>query len=214
MLLKYAGIPYCYEITLAAPSYSDNRRSIFRACPSIYMFRHIILPLRRDCNLSVPTTRPLSLAFNKPAASLLLLLVTMLFTSFSSVKCLESLLPHFVPVWQHSSEEQVSAWPKMRCYQREINSGGAPHALKRSYRRGDLRQADLYETQCLTPSPFTMSQVACRIETFLQDFWSCIQSLLVEAMKSVYVRYNVGTVPPTACPFSVAYIAAELFDDT
>jgi len=33
-------------------------------------------------------------------------------------------------------------------------------------------------------------------------------------MRSVYDPYIVGTVPPTACPFSVAYVAAELFDDT
>jgi len=32
-------------------------------------------------------------------------------------------------------------------------------------------------------------------------------------MRSVYDRYIVGTVPPTACPFSVAYVDAELFDD-
>ena len=127
--VKYAGTPYCWETALVAPSYCDNRRSIFRAWQSIYRFSHILLPLRRDGNLSVPTTRLLSLAINKAAASLLLLLVTMLFTSFSSIKCMESLFPHFVTAWQHRREEQVCAWPKMRCFQREINSGSAPHAL-------------------------------------------------------------------------------------
>jgi hypothetical protein len=167
MLLKYAGIPSCWENALVVPSYFDNRRSVFRSYPSIYGFSHIILPLRRYCKLSVPTTRPLSLATNKAAASLLLLPVTMLFRSFSSVKCLESLFPHVVPAWQRSREEPVSEWRKMRCFQGEINSGGAPHALKRSYRREDLWQAELYEAWCLTLSPFTMSQVACRIQTFL-----------------------------------------------
>ena len=113
-----------------------------------------------------PPTRPLSLAFNKAAASLLFI-VTMLFASFSSVKCLESLFPHVVQAWQRTREEPVCAWPKMRCFHREINSGGAPHALKRSCRRGDMRKADLYEAWCLTPSPFIMNQIACRIETFL-----------------------------------------------
>ena len=88
----HISIPYCYEIALAALPYSDNRRSIFRAFPSIYTVRYIILPLCRDCNLSFPTTRPLSLSFNKAAASLLLFIITMLFISFSSVKCLEKSL--------------------------------------------------------------------------------------------------------------------------
>lgn len=116
MLLKYAGIPTCWENALAAPCYFDNRRSVFRACPSIYSFSHIILPLRRYCNLSVPTTRPLSLAINKAATSLLLFIVTVLFTSFSSVKYLESLFPHVVPAWQRNREEAVCARPKMRCF--------------------------------------------------------------------------------------------------
>jgi hypothetical protein len=138
---------------------------------------------------------------------------TVLLTSFSSVKRLGSLFPHIVPAWQSSREEPVCAWPKMRCFQCEINSGGAPHALQRSYRRGDLRQVELHEAWCLTPSLFTMSQVACRIETFLQAFWYCIQSLLFDAMRSVYDRYMAGTVPLTACPFSFASVATELFDD-
>jgi hypothetical protein len=104
MLLKYARIPSCCETALAAPSYCENLRSVLTACPSIYRFNHIILQPRRDCNLSVPTIQPLSLAINKAAASLLLLLFIILFTSYSSVKCLESLFPHVVPAWQHSRE--------------------------------------------------------------------------------------------------------------
>jgi hypothetical protein len=103
-------------------------------------------------------------------------------------------------MWLHSFEGWVCAWP--RCYalsssQHRVKGSCIPHIIRFNDEKGvqTWDRPTKWQTSCLSPLPFAISQATNPIESFLQAIWSDLSKPSTYTQRYFTITSSTVTIP-------------------